>query len=216
LPLLWCAGSAPSCTGEEFDLFELLALAPANVGRRVSADSSADQDFAEIAEQLTDGDEDVLRFRSMLVRATGGVVEGDSEAILEYEAFFPAHPTFVDFSEFIVEEIRLTLDALTLASPGTDQNGDGQWTDYSYRVTYSVTGYPLPKADCNQDGRSTLADWHYLRTHGTAPNRCMRGPTLPLPLGCECGNVDANTINEFDMDLRDFAIYQNAFAPPEE
>jgi hypothetical protein len=43
----------------------------------------------------------------------------------------------------------------------------------------------------------------------------MRGPGQPVPIGCTCGNTDAG-INEFDMDLVDFANFQNAFSQPEE
>ena len=212
LPLELCSDA--NCAAQPLELFGLLSLGPANVGRTVRADPTMEADFTAILSQLTDGGDDVLRFRPSLMRLTGGVVQADSTAITESEAFFPTHPTFVDFSEFVVEEVRLTLDALALQSPGADPNGDGDWTDYTYRATYTVMGYPIPKADCNHDDHSTLADWRYLRTTGPAPNRCMRGPAQPVPIGCDCGNIDANPINEFDMDLRDFGLFQNAFYPP--
>lgn len=223
LPLGVCGGGPAGCEGESaVELFGLLSLGPANVGRSVKADGSAEEEMDQVLAQLRDGQEDMMRFRASLVRISGGAAEGDSVSLAESEAFFPTHPTFVDFSEFVIEEIHMTLEGLTLSSPGSDENGDGQWTDYSYRVTYTVIGYPVARVDCrgdvdpdppNPDGRTTLADWNYLRTHATPPNRCLRGPTVPLPLGCECGNADANVMNEFDMDLRDVAIFQNSFHP---
>lgn len=218
LPLAVCSNGAASCEGEALELFALLSLGPANVGRTVRADPSVESELSQVLQQLTDGEEDVLRFRPTLVRLSGGVAQGDPIALPEFEAFFPTHPTFVDFSEFVIEGVRVTLDALTLSSPGSDANGDGEWTDYSYSVTYAVMGYPIARVDCraevdpdppNPDGRTTLADWRYLRTRG-----CLRGPTLPVLIGCDCGNADANIVNEFDMDLRDIAIFQNSFYPP--
>ena len=47
----------------------------------------------------------------------------------------------VDFSEWKITRFELTIDEVTIDSPGSNVNRDGNWTDYSYNATFRVIGY---------------------------------------------------------------------------
>jgi len=52
----------------------------------------------------------------------------------------------VDFQGFSIGSIALTVDNLTLVSPGTNPNGNGIWTDILFRGTISVYAVPEPSS----------------------------------------------------------------------
>jgi hypothetical protein len=57
-----------------------------------------------------------------------------------WESAFGASP---DFQGYTVTAIGLSINSLTFESPGRNPNGDGNWTDCFYNVTFKIYG-PIP------------------------------------------------------------------------
>lgn len=49
-----------------------------------------------------------------------------------------------DFQGYTITNISLVVHSLILDSPGSNPNGDGNWTDYNFDVTYEIWGIPEP------------------------------------------------------------------------
>ena len=93
-------------------------------------------------------------FDAFLSMLTNGIDESNlSHHALNYghggnESFFITK--FVesygtDFYGYEITGFTMTLNDGFLISPGTDPNGDGNWTDYYFDVTYEMYGEPIPE-----------------------------------------------------------------------
>jgi hypothetical protein len=59
--------------------------------------------------------------------------------------FLPPGNNGVDLGGFAIDYYSLVFNTLNFASPGSNPNGDGNWTDYSYSAIFSVYGEPIPE-----------------------------------------------------------------------
>ena len=108
---------------------------PVTISNSISADD--DPDFALVARFLTDGlsfGENVFEDLS-LIGLLGGedILDVHVPRISEYDLF-----------GYTVERIDRHI-TFSMASPGRDLNGDGQWTDFHIGGVYEFWGTPIPE-----------------------------------------------------------------------
>jgi hypothetical protein len=118
-------------------LFSQFTLTPADVGRTFILDASNDPDFAAVKMSLENGIPNAVVFG-----------DGLGFTMLTSEANFfnplPVGSNGFDFQGFSIGSIALTVDSLTFTSPGTNPNGNGNWTDIHFRGTIGVYAVPEP------------------------------------------------------------------------
>jgi hypothetical protein len=98
-------------------------------------------DLDGFAERLTNGVDELFGVGSKIRVGLGG---GSGISFWSESEFFASFlpPGAVDFSGHLIDEVTLTLDALTLDTPGSDPNGDGLWTDITAEITVTVIPEP--------------------------------------------------------------------------
>jgi len=94
-------------------IFAWLDLDAGDSGRVFSADQTSDADWQRFSHYLTDGAPNQLR---IALRFSSGSGIGSQF-------------TGPEFPGLIVTRADLRLGTLTIVSPGSNPNGDGQWTD---------------------------------------------------------------------------------------
>jgi hypothetical protein len=60
---------------------------------------------------------------------------------------FTTHPSDwngIDLQGYSITGVELTLNQLSIVSPGSDPNGNGNWTDYSFDATLKIYTLPEP------------------------------------------------------------------------
>jgi hypothetical protein len=128
---LWEAGESPvGGNGMFWDV-----VTPFDVGKTFLNSSAISENFDFFASMLTSGTDDFLWIEACC--AGKGTFES------RWLNKFVPTPT-VDFYGYEITEIGLTVNALTIDSPGWNPNGDGVWTDYTYDVTFTIYGVPEP------------------------------------------------------------------------
>jgi hypothetical protein len=100
-------------------------------------------------------------FLPFLARATNGTLDSltlnfyPSGSLqgkqLPETSFFTSFPyggnNGIDLGGFQIQRIDLSLNALNFVTPGSNPNGDGNWTDYNWNITLSFIGVvPEPSA----------------------------------------------------------------------
>jgi hypothetical protein len=108
----------------------------ADLGQSLVADLSA-PDFALLAAHFTNGVQGQANLPVILV---GG---GSSGLGIAEPIFFAAGDVaglVPDAAGFTITRLEVEVHALTFDSPGTDPNGNGIWTDYTYELTWRVYG----------------------------------------------------------------------------
>lgn len=122
-------------------VFDSIVLFPENVGTAYTIVSSDDEDFASVTDTLTNGIDDFLIFAFLFYPSGGGSTGGFTES-----GFFLGGVTGEydpDFEGFEIDYFILTINSLTLDVPGSNPNGDGNWTDYSIDLQIEVYGHSL-------------------------------------------------------------------------
>jgi hypothetical protein len=132
---LYAYGSTP----DQPTLFETGTWSIADIGTTRLATASLDPDFTAFAGYLTDGVGGYDQLIDFLLDGIngGGVGYSDFEAAYVYGN--PSDPR-VDLHGYRVDSLALRLDSLTVATPGSNPNHDGIWTDYSAHFTLSAFG----------------------------------------------------------------------------
>jgi len=105
-------------------------VSPEDVGDTFHIYDETDPDFDFMASMLTNGANDEIAFFTL------GSAHGWNDYLLAGGD--------IDFYGYTITSISLTVDFLSLTSPGRNPNGDGIWTDFNYDVTYKVWGVPEP------------------------------------------------------------------------
>lgn len=121
----------------EHPLFEQYTLTESDVGRVFVATAQNDSDFTAFVQQLTDGRNELLALADSL-----GGSGGANESIFFNQR--PAGSNGIDLRGFAVGSIALRVDSLTIASPGSNPNADGVWTDVFFQGTITVYAVPEP------------------------------------------------------------------------
>ncbi len=132
-------GDFANSTAVGVPLFNLI-LSAADVGKTFTV--ATEPGFADAVGLLTNGINDNINY--VIVGLDGpGPIGSVSEAALFFGDDTGARG--IDFSGATIDDIRLTLNTLSFATPGSDLNGDGNWTDTTLHATVAVTGaVPLP------------------------------------------------------------------------
>jgi hypothetical protein len=113
-------------------LFEGITITPADVGQTFTVTQTTDPDFNNFVALLTNGQPDFISL------TLGGDLLGRSELTLgKGGGLFGDNP---DLLGNTISSISFQLNSLILNTPGTDPNGDGAWTDYSFDGTLIVEG----------------------------------------------------------------------------
>ena len=128
---------------QEFDMsWEIVK--PLDVGKTFPRSSLTSEDFSFWASRLTNGTDDnvIMAVRMGSVNGGGGATGGLESMPTLFNKFVPTQG--VDFYGYEITEIDLTVNSLTVDSPGRDWNGDGLWTDFYFDVTFTIYGVPEP------------------------------------------------------------------------
>jgi hypothetical protein len=124
---------------EDTYLFEDILVGTSDVGFPFVASPSSDPDFTRFVSYITDGTDDALHFRAGLGGGFSfGEARPESGWLTEKIGEEP------DLSGYVIEEITLTVNSLSLDSPGRNLNGDGIWTDVSAECIFVFYGIPEP------------------------------------------------------------------------
>lgn len=115
-------------------------VTPFDVGKTFRQSSATSESFGFFASMLSSGTDDAFLIGNYLPSGGGSGVANYESAFLS--KFVPTQS--VDFYGYEITEVGLTVDSLTIDSPGQNPNGDGLWTDYSYDVTFTIYGIPEP------------------------------------------------------------------------
>lgn len=128
-------GPNASAPATNAPLFGGTSVTPADVGRTFTATQDNDPNFNDFAALLTDGrlDRVTLSFGSGSLGISGLFLTKSGR-------LFGGNPDLVGNT---INSVTLQINSLTLNTPGTNPNGDGIWTDYSFNGTVIVDGQPI-------------------------------------------------------------------------
>ncbi len=110
-------------------------VGPADVGRTFTLSSGPE--FEVAARFLTDGKNEPVGYFSFFVGGGGGGEVGPESLVFFGDGSGSGR---VDFAGFEITSLDFRIDELIVNSPGTNQSGDGIWTDVIVRSTLTVNG----------------------------------------------------------------------------
>jgi hypothetical protein len=124
-------------------LFQGLWVTSRDTGHTyVQGPSDDAADFNLYTSHLTDG-----RISYCCYIQTVGL-GGFAESGIPESQFFDSLPpgnNGIDLGGFTIDYYTLVFNTLNIVSPGSNPNGNGNWTDFSYSATFSVYGEPVPE-----------------------------------------------------------------------
>jgi len=91
---------------------------------------------------LTNGESDRIAFQYVTPVGGGG---GFSLPEATFFTSYPAQWNGIDFQGYEINSLSLTINSLTFNSPGSNPNGNGEWTDYTFDATLAVNGQAVPE-----------------------------------------------------------------------
>lgn len=112
-------------------------LTQSDVGNPFKVTPGNTSNFAQIETLLANGANDLISFGISGNRGLGSAVGG-------FESSFTFNDG-TDFKGFDLKRLTVTVDSLQVASPGSDPNGDGIWSDYSADYSLKVSAKPVPE-----------------------------------------------------------------------
>jgi hypothetical protein len=137
-------GIAPGINTPPALLFGDLFFQTADVGHTYTIGPGDDPNFARFATYLTDGQ--VSWVTEGWNVGPGGYRRGPMPET-DFFASLPQVNNGIDLGGFEIDYFTLCFSTLNFVSPGSNPNGDGNWTDYSLSATFSVYGQPVPEPD---------------------------------------------------------------------
>ena len=124
-------------------LFQGLFVSTKDIGQTyIEGPDDDPSDFNLYTSYLTDGRISYCCYIGIIGRegfAESGVPESD------FFDFLPPGNNGIDLGGFAIDYYSLVFNSLNFASPGSNPNGDGNWTDFSFSATFSVYGEPIPE-----------------------------------------------------------------------
>jgi PEP-CTERM motif len=130
-------------TGPTNTIFGQFTFHTSDVGSTFSIDQSSDPGFLPFLARATNG---TLNTLSEISYAGGSLTGKDVPETSFFTSFPYGGNNGIDLGGFQIQRIDLTLNSLNFASPGSNPNGDGIWTDYSWNATVSFIGIlPVPE-----------------------------------------------------------------------
>lgn len=107
-----------------------------DIGDTFFSDAESGPGFSRVVDYLTNGQND----------SVGIAFLGGGHFISEDTMTDVMGIPQVDFYGYDITRIGLTVNNLTFDTPGSNPNGNGIWTDYSYDVSTSFYGTPEPSS----------------------------------------------------------------------
>lgn len=126
--------------GGETNFLDWGVVTPSDVGKTFTQSPVTSPGFDFFASMLTSGTDDQL---FILLHFPDDGIAGT----VTWESYWLSkfiQTETVDFYGWQVTEISLTVNSLTIDTPGRNPNGDGIWTDCVYDVTFTIYGIPEP------------------------------------------------------------------------
>ena len=105
-------------------------LTNSDVGQTIYRDAT-DPQFAAFVANLTNGIDNTLVFNTSNA-GSGSTESGIFGGVLGGNG--------VDLAGFQIDKVGLRVDSLSIVSPGSNPNGDGQWTDTSGQISFLFEG----------------------------------------------------------------------------
>jgi hypothetical protein len=100
--------------------------------------TGGDAGFADAVAMLTDGADQVIQRGFFNPVGGGSSLTGPESGFIGGGVSGTLSP---DFAGYTITRIVLTVDTMTFATPGSDPNGNGNWTDYLFSGHVIVEGY---------------------------------------------------------------------------
>jgi len=129
-------------TEDETKLLVWDSVSTSDVGKTFIQSSVTSPRFDLFASLLTSGTDDFLiiwKHFPDIVGLGSGTGSFESQWLNKF-----IQTETADFYGWQVTEISLTINSLTIDSPGSDPVGDGIWTDCTYDITFTIYGIPEP------------------------------------------------------------------------
>jgi hypothetical protein len=132
--LLCIANDFTTCFGHPLETITF-SINVTNVGSTIWIDATSPT-FENFVAQITDGAVDLVEELETPDGVTG-VLFGAPEPL-----WFGADvgPSGVDLSGYEIHRIGVRIDAVSFSSPGSDPNGDGNWTDFTVQGAFIFEG----------------------------------------------------------------------------
>jgi hypothetical protein len=145
--------TAPSCDPDIGVQFAPIGVA--DVGGTIWRDASSAPHFNNFVAEMTDGALDDMFFETLALGDGGGGT--NAPGATDAEMFSgQAGLGGVDLLGYAIHRIGLRVEAVSIASPGTDPNGDGIWTDFTADVTFIFEGTIADTGACRKGGWQIL------------------------------------------------------------
>jgi hypothetical protein len=127
----------------QYPIFDSYTFTPSEAGHVFTVTQANDSNFDPLAALLTDGvDEDVgYAFR---INGGPGVQLNAPESVF-FGNMPNNNPNGFGLKGFKIDSISLVFNQLSLDSPGSNPNGDGIWTDFSFNAELSINYEPVPE-----------------------------------------------------------------------
>ena len=116
-----------------------LRVANADQGRTITVNESNNPDFSAAVAFLTDGNDDSAEFGSFFPGGGGGSISRPESVWFKGGITGTYDP---DLAGTTVTNVLVHLDVVNIQSPGSDPNGNGNWTDYDHRIRMVIMGIP--------------------------------------------------------------------------
>jgi hypothetical protein len=124
-------GNSGCSVEEAYALFDQLSIRDGEEGRTLGAQADNDPDFTNFAALLTDGVDTLM---STCVYGSGS---GDYES----RVLVGRPSTGPDLAGYTIDSIEFRIDSVLIASPGSNPNGTGIWTDYDLGGRVVILGH---------------------------------------------------------------------------
>ena len=127
-------------------VYDTYAFTSNDVGSVFYLTAAEDPDFTQLAANLVNGQPDRIGYISDDSPIPIGADYGYTQ---QYEDYMLAGSLFltngIDLQGTVIDRFSLRINDLVLDSPGSDPNGDGNWTDLRFSVTLSIEGHVIPE-----------------------------------------------------------------------
>lgn len=111
----------------------------ADIGSTYHLTSANATSFTDCTAMLTNGVNNDIVMTSILTTGYGSFSSGTESGKFVKSGFVAD-----DFAGYTIQSIALKINNVTFASPGSNPNGDGQWTDFTVDADLQVYGVPEP------------------------------------------------------------------------
>ena len=127
-------------------VYDSYAFTHLDVGSVFYLTVAEDTHFTQLAANLVNGQPDRIGY---IMDDDPIPVGADYHYTQQYEDYMLAGSLFltngIDLQGTVIDGFSLRINDLVLDSPGSDLNGDGNWTDLRFSVTLSIEGHVIPE-----------------------------------------------------------------------